>query len=155
ESTVLRGVSATEDGNLGAIWGAKEIRIKAITAYADSTSDKFDLDADFSPVPFITDTLAAPRVYKQFTQELHLSGEVPTLFGWGKGVSFVFGAYYFQSHFVTSDLFNIQDLGAAFAYELASQTDTRTNACLVKDPLRGDVTGCAATPGPFGTIGGV
>ena len=157
ENTVLRGISAIEDGNLGAIWGAKEVRIKAITGYADSTSYKFDLDADFSPVPFITDTLAEPRRYKQFSQELHVSGEVPSLLGWGKGVSFVFGGYFFQSSFRTSDLFNIEDLGAAFAYEVAAQSGSNVPACLIppppSDPAAGP-TPCLLTPGALGTIGG-
>ena len=124
EDAFSRGASLTVDDNLGALWGSKALRLTSITSAASIATPKFDLDADFSAVPFITDTMAVPRAFNQLSQEVHLSGEVPSLLGWGRGVTFVFGAYYYQSHFKTSDFFNIEDLGAAYAYETAAQCDS-------------------------------
>ncbi len=136
EEGVIRSLSVTFDQDLGHAWGANKLRLTSITAAASISNPRFDLDADFSAVPFISDSMVIPRTSRQFSEELHLSGEVPSLLGWGRGVTFVFGGYYFQSRFKTSDLFNIEDLGAAFAYEVAAQS------------------GAGGAPGPFGTIGG-
>ncbi len=92
----LSGLSSIVDGNLGALWGAKELRLTSITSSAKSVVYRRDLDADFSPVPFITDTLLQPSRSRQLSQEFHLRGEVPSLLGWGQGVSFVFGSFFFD-----------------------------------------------------------
>jgi outer membrane receptor protein involved in Fe transport len=148
EAGLIRGLNATVDSNLGSVWGVEALRLTSITAGAESILDRRDLDADFSPVPFITDTLVVPTRYRQFSQELRVAGEIPELFGWGHGLSFVIGGYYFDSTFKTSDLFKVEDLGAAFAYELAAQGSALD--ALAPGGLPGTIGGLLA--GPLGDI---
>jgi hypothetical protein len=71
--------------------------VTSVTAFAGSREKRDDLDADFSPIPFIVDQLVKPATYSQFSEELRLAGETPDLFGWGYGVSFVTGFFLFDS----------------------------------------------------------
>ncbi|MDB5969742.1 MAG: TonB-dependent receptor [Hydrocarboniphaga sp.] len=121
----LYGGHVTVDFDPGELWRMNKATVTSVTAYAGSTEHRDDLDADFSPIPFIVDQLVKPSRYQQISEELRLAGETPDLFGWGYGVSFVTGFFLFDSHYTTSDLFLVEDLGAAAAYEVAAQADAQ------------------------------
>ncbi|MGH8461204.1 MAG: TonB-dependent receptor [Stenotrophobium sp.] len=126
ERSLENGGNATVSHDMGGQWGIRELNLTSITGYADLRVDNRDLDADFSPVPFIRDTLIKPSPYQQFSEELRLSGSHPNLFGWGHKVNFLGGLYYFNSRFNTSDRFSVEDLGGAAAYVTAAQSDAGT-----------------------------
>jgi iron complex outermembrane receptor protein len=119
-TATIDGGAATLDYDFADVPGVDDLRLTSITAYARSNTQRLDLDADFSPVPFITDTLAEPKIYRQFSQELRVAGENDSLFGWGHGLSFVGGLYYARAVFHVSDVFAVEDLGGAAAYCLAA-----------------------------------
>ncbi len=120
ESAITRGGSLTFNGDLGHPGGMKSLAITSITGAAENIIGARDLDADFSPVPFIRDSLVQPEPERQFTQELRVSGLAPDAFGLGHDANFVTGLYYDNYTIGTSDNFQIEDLGAAAAYIAAA-----------------------------------
>lgn len=121
EAATLRGANLNFDVDLGHPWGMQRLHLVSITGAAENVITARDLDGDFSPVPFIRDTLAEPAPERQFSQELRVDGKAPSLFGWGYGFDFVAGLYYDNYTLKTSDLFQVEDLGAALAYVTAAQ----------------------------------
>ncbi|HUP91986.1 MAG TPA: TonB-dependent receptor plug domain-containing protein, partial [Solimonas sp.] len=138
EKGEIRSLSASFSSALPVL--GRSTRFAAIAGVAESRMVQRDLDADFSPVPFVHDVLREPARFRQQSLELRLSGEAPHLLGLGYGLSFVAGVYYYDATFRTSDLFEVEDLGAAFAYLTAAQTGG-------DDPVPG--------AGAFGRIGGL
>ena len=136
----IQGMSGTANYELG-----PDVSLTSITAYATSNTTRLDLDADFSPVPFIHDVLAEPKVYTQYSQELRLTGKLPALFGMGKTFSFVTGLYAARSTFRTSDIFAVEDLSAAAQYCSAT-----SGFCGQGSPLPPSSTGTAG--GNAGTL---
>ncbi|MGH8505561.1 MAG: TonB-dependent receptor [Stenotrophobium sp.] len=126
ESSLDNGLNATVSHDMDGTWGVRNLNLTSITGYARLRVDKRDLDADFTAVPFIRDTLIQPSPYQQFSEELRFSGDNPTLFGWGHEVHFIGGLYYANSQFDTSDRFLVEDLGGAAAYVLAAQSDANS-----------------------------
>jgi outer membrane receptor protein involved in Fe transport len=126
QNATSRGASLTFDGDLGHPLGMKSLKITSITGSAENVMGARDLDADFSPVPFIRDSLAGPEPERQFTQELRLAGVSPNAFGLGHDVSFVTGLYYDNYTLRTSDDFQVEDLGGAAGYYLAAGCDAGT-----------------------------
>jgi outer membrane receptor protein involved in Fe transport len=120
ETAVARGVSLTFDGDLGPPGHMESLKITSITGAAENIIGARDLDGDFSPVPFIRDSLVQPEAERQFTQELRVSGLAPDAFGLGHQVNFVAGLYYDNYTLNTSDNLQIEDLGAAAAYIAAA-----------------------------------
>lgn len=127
ETSVNDGVSATLNHDISGFWGVQNLNMTAISAYARLRVDARDLDADFSPIPFIRDTLLKPSPYEQISQELRFTGSDDSLFGWGGPIDFIAGLYYFDARFNTSDRFEVQSLGNAAAYVLAAQSDANPN----------------------------
>ncbi len=121
ETSIVRGGSLTFDGDLGAPLGLTSLKITSITGFAENVITARDLDADFSPIPFIRDSLVDPQPERQFTQELRVNGAASDLFGLGGEMNFVTGVYYDNYTLKTSDNFQIEDLGAAAAYLLAAK----------------------------------
>jgi len=121
ESAIARGVNLTFEGDLGAPLGLDSLKITSISGYAEDIIGARDLDGDFSPIPFIRDSLVYPQTQRQLTQELRIAGESRDLFGLGGKMNFVTGVYYDNYTLKTSDDFEIENLGAAFSYLLASQ----------------------------------
>jgi iron complex outermembrane receptor protein len=121
----LYGAHVTVDFDPGELWRMNKATVTSVTAFAGSREKRDDLDADFSPIPFIVDQLVKPATYSQFSEELRLAGETPDLFGWGYGVNFVTGFFLFDSSYKTSDLFLVEDLGAAAAYFVAAEADAQ------------------------------
>ncbi|MDR3415204.1 MAG: TonB-dependent receptor [Nevskia sp.] len=139
EDATTRGASVTFEGDLGHPLGMKSLKITSITGAAENIIGARDIDADFSSVPFIRDSLVQPEPERQFTQELRLSGTGRDLFGLGHDASFVAGFYYDNYTLKTSDNFEIEDLGAAAGYILAANCDFPTvrscNAAAVADAI--------------------
>lgn len=131
ESGIISGANLTVAHDMSGTLDIHNLQLTSITAYGEQYTKARDLDADFTPVRFIRDSLIQPSPYRQFSQELRFSGNNPTLFGWGEGFSFVTGLYYFNSTLKTSDKFEIQDLSEAAAYEAAANGDN------IPAPIRG------------------
>ncbi|MBX6421104.1 MAG: TonB-dependent receptor [Nevskia sp.] len=149
EAATTRGGWLAFNGDLGHPGGMSSLKITSITGVAENLIGARDLDADFSPVPFIRDSLVTPETERQFTQELRVSGAGPDLFGLGHKASFVAGLYYDNYTLSTSDDFMIEDLGAAAAYLLAAQAPGFCNS----HPLLCGPGGIIP-PGNLGTIAG-
>lgn len=125
--------------------------IVSITGWAQAKTLNRDFDADFTAAPFLSDTLAKPSLYRQFTQELRIAAHAPDLFGWGHGVTFVTGLYFFDSRFDTSDIFAVEDLGAAFSYITAANAGS-----LARGLPPGTIGGLAGSLGaPLSTVLGL
>jgi outer membrane receptor protein involved in Fe transport len=118
ERATARGLWVTFNGDLGHPGGMKSLKITSTSSLAENIIGARDLDGDFSPIPFIRDSLVEPEAERQFTQELRVSGIAPDAFGLGHEANFVAGLYYDNYTLGTSDNFQLQDLGATAAYVL-------------------------------------
>ena len=124
ENASTRGASLTFEGDLGHPGGLKSLKITSIGSAAENLIGSRDLDGDFSPVPFIKDSLAETEPERQLTQELRVSGVGDSLFGLGHETNFVAGLYYDNYTLKTSDKFMVEDLGATLKYVLAAGCDS-------------------------------
>lgn len=123
ETGLIRGANFTAEHSFGKVLGLDDFRFITTTSFGEQLIQARDLDADFTAVPFIRDTLLEESPYQQISEEFRFSGYGPDLFGFGKGFSFVGGFFFYQSSYNTSDYFFIEDLGAAAQYETAVQAD--------------------------------
>lgn len=135
ENATTHGGYITFDGDLGHPNGMKSLHLVSTTSYASNIIGARDIDADFSPVPFIHDGLAEPEPERQFTQELRVTATAPDVFGFGHDATFVAGLYYDNYTLRTSDLFQIENLGAAANYILAADCDQNGVSSSVCAPL--------------------
>ena len=124
QNASTRGASVTFEGDLGNPGGMKSLKLTSITSVAENLIGSRDLDGDFSPVPFIKDSLAQTEPERQFTQELRVTGVGQNFFGLGHEANFVAGLYYDNYTLKTSDDFSVEDLGATFNYVLAAGCDS-------------------------------
>ena len=124
ETGLIRGLNFTADHDFGKVLGLNDFHFITITSFGEQLVQARDLDADFTAAPFIRDTLIDQSPYQQISEEFRFTGTAPDLFGFGKGISFISGFFFYQSKYSTSDYFLIQDLGAAAAYEIAVQADS-------------------------------
>ncbi len=139
EQANLSSLSTTLEYHVPTFLQLVDPTLVSITGWAQSRTLNRDFDADFTAVPFLTDTLAKPSVFRQISEELRIAAHAPDLFGWGHGVTFVTGLYFYDSRFDTSDIFAVQDLGAAFSYITAASAGG---------------AGAGLPPGTIGGIGG-
>ena len=123
---LIRGANFTAEHDFGKVLGLSEFHFVTTSAYGEQLTQARDLDADFTAVPFIRDTLLEPSPYRQISEEFRFTGAAPDVFGFGKGFTFITGFFFYQSTYNTSDYFFIEDLGAAAAYEAAVQADNQT-----------------------------
>jgi iron complex outermembrane recepter protein len=137
QNASTRGASITFEGDLGHPNGMKSLKLISISSAADNVIGSRDIDADFSPVPFIHDGLYAPEPEIQVTQELRVTGVSPDFFGFGHQASFVAGLYYDNYSLDTSDNFQIEDLGATLKYIIAADCDQHNIAVSACTPLAG------------------
>ena len=119
---IIRGASASLETDLGGVFGIQQLAMTLVGGYAEAKTPRADLDADFSAVPFIHDVVAIPKLYRQLSQEIRFNGQHPDVFGFGHGINFVSGLYFSTAEFQTSDIFVVEDLGAAYNYCSASAT---------------------------------
>lgn len=137
QNASTRGASITFEGDLGHPGGMKSLKLISISSVADNVIGSRDIDADFSPVPFIHDGLYAPEPERQVTQELRVTGESPDFFGFGHKASFVAGLYYDNYSLNTSDNFQVEDLGATLKYVIAADCDEHNISVALCTPLAG------------------
>lgn len=137
QNASTRGASITFEGDLGHPGGMKSLKLISISSIADNVIGSRDIDADFSPVPFIHDGLYAPEPERQVTQELRVTGESPDFFGFGHKASFVAGLYYDNYSLNTSDNFQVEDLGATLKYVIAADCDEHNISVALCTPLAG------------------
>jgi len=135
ESATTHGGYVTFDGDLGHPAGMKSLHLVSTTSLAQNVIGARDIDADFSPIPFIHDGLSEPEPERQFTQELRVTATAPDVFGFGHDATFVAGLYYDNYTLRTSDLFQLENLGAAANYILAGDCDQNNVPASVCAPL--------------------
>ena len=143
ESATTHGGYVTFDGDLGHPGGMKSLHLVSTTSLAQNVIGARDIDADFTPIPFIHDGLAEPEPERQFTQELRVTAIAPDVFGFGHDATFVAGAYYDNYTLRTSDLFQVKDLGATAKYVFVA------DFC---DPQKLDVDTCMALANTAGLV---
>lgn len=117
----LDGVSASFNHELDGLLDVDRLALTTVFGWARSRIGERDIDADFSPLPVIRNSLVDPSTYAQRSYEIRLNGHEDAPFGWGHGIDFVLGGYYFGSTLRANDLFKLEDLGAALAYVSAAQ----------------------------------
>jgi iron complex outermembrane recepter protein len=124
ENAMLDGVSSTVEVPLPDWGGIHNFRLTSISAWARSKAKDRNIDADFTPIPFISDKLGAPSIYQQLSQEFRFSGSGRDLFGYGHGINFIAGVYLLRSTYSASDIFSLESLSGAAAYCTAGETGT-------------------------------
>ncbi len=137
EESRFDGASLSVDYRVPELLDLSDAIVTSISAWGGSKLDRKDIDADFTAIPFIHDSLVEPSRFHQYSQELQLSAKADDLFGWGHGVSFVTGLYVYDARFQTSDRFQVEDLDAALCYVLATQADQGTPLPTCAGPLGG------------------
>lgn len=140
------GVHATLDIDIADLTEMDELRVTSVSAWARQNTLSRDLDADFTGAPVIRDSLVGASPFTQRSQELRIAGRNADLFGWGHGVDFVAGLYWYESSLRANDLFELEDLGAALGYLLAAQAGQQGGSA-------GGLGGLAVRLGtPLGTL---
>lgn len=142
--THFEGANATVSYALDGLGGIDQWSLTSVTAWARQVLESRDIDADFSPVPVIRDTLSRPAPFSQYSQELRIGGHDDNILGFGSGLNFIIGAYYYDSTFKANDLFQLEDLGAALAYLTAAQAGKPDGNALLR--IGGVPLGTAAYP---------
>ncbi len=107
--------------------GMSNLKVTAISAFAESLAKQRNIDADFTPIPFISDKLIEPSRYRQVSEEIRFTGSGKDLFGYGHGITFIGGVYLARSSYGASDLFALEDLAGALAYCSASRPEGPPN----------------------------
>ena len=120
-ATRFVGANATVDYPLDGLHGIDTLDFTAISAYARQVIEDRDIDADFSPIPFIRDTLIDPSPFRQLSQEFRFTGHDDNVLGFGHAIDFVIGGYWYESTLNANDVFRVEDLGAALSYVTAAQ----------------------------------
>lgn len=116
ERATIQSYALTMEMPLPDFGGIENFRVTSISAWAESLATRRDIDADFTPIPFITDRLVVPARYQQVSQEVRFTGSGRDFFGYGHGIHFIAGIYLLRASYTASDLFSLEDLGGALAY---------------------------------------
>jgi len=127
EKAVVSSYAMTLEAPLPSFGMVDNFRVTAITAFAKSRADERNIDADFTPIPFISDRLAEPSVYQQVSEEIRFTGSGKDLFGYGHGINFIAGIYLSRASYSASDLFSLESLAGALAYCTASRPQGPAN----------------------------
>lgn len=127
EKAVISSYAVTLESPLPSFGNIDNFKVTAITAFAESEAIDRNIDADFTPIPFISDRLIEPSIYRQVSEEIRFSGSGKDLFGYGHGVNFIAGIYLSRASYGASDLFSLETLDGALAYCTASRADGLPN----------------------------
>ena len=127
EKSVISSYAMTLESPLPSWGNIDNFKVTAITAYAESEATARNIDADFTPIPFISDRLIEPSIYRQVSEEIRFSGSGKDLFGYGHGVNFIAGIYLSRASYGASDLFSLEKLDGALAYCTASRAEGPPN----------------------------
>ncbi len=120
EQSTIQSYALTLESPLPSFGGISNFKVTAITAYAESKARQRNIDADFTAIPFISDSLIEPSIYRQVSEEIRFTGNGKDLFGYGHGISFIAGIYLSKASYGASDLFQLESLDGALAYCTAS-----------------------------------
>lgn len=121
EKAVVSSYAMTLESPLPSFGDIRNFKVTAITAFAESRADQRNIDADFTPIPFISDRLIEPSIYKQVSEEVRFTGSGKDLFGYGHGFNFIAGIYLNRASYGATDLFSLESLAGALAYCTASR----------------------------------
>lgn len=127
EQSTIESYALTLESPLPSFGGIHNFKVTAITAYAQSRARQRNIDADFTPIPFISDSLIEPSIYRQVSEEIRFTGNGKDLFGHGHGISFIAGIYISKASYGASDLFQLESLDGALAYCTASDQGGPSN----------------------------
>ncbi len=127
EKSRITSYSMTLEAPLPSFAGINNLKVTAITAFAESLATARNIDADFTPIPFISDRLVEPSRYRQVSEEIRFTGNGRDLFGYGHGITFIAGIYISRASYAASDLFALEDLSGALAYCTASRAQGPSN----------------------------
>lgn len=127
EKATVSSYAMTLEAPLPSFGGIRNLRVTAITAVAESLATQRNIDADFTPIPFISDQLIEPSRYKQVSQEIRFTGNGKDLFGYGHGINFIAGIYLSGATYGATDLFSLESLAGALAYCTASRQNGPPN----------------------------
>ncbi len=116
----FEGASANIDYDLADLLHVDDLTLTSITGFGSLTNERREFDADFSPVPFIRVSQLKPSPFRQWSQELRVAGKFDDVFGFGHGLSFVSGIYWYQATLSAADQFLLEDLGGAYSYITAA-----------------------------------
>ncbi|MGH8445230.1 MAG: TonB-dependent receptor, partial [Solimonas sp.] len=130
--TQFAGANVTVDYKLDGLFDINSLDLTSVSAWGRQVLKSRDIDGDFSPVPVIRDTLSKPAPFDQYSQEIRIAGHDDSVLGFGSGIDFVIGAYYYDSTFQANDLFQLEDLGAALAYLTAAQAGNPNGNALLR-----------------------
>ncbi|MEQ9479491.1 MAG: TonB-dependent receptor [Algiphilus sp.] len=120
---VMTGLNARNTIDFAPLLGGGRLFVTSITGAAESRLKQFSLDADFTPAAFLRRVQPATNPYRQFSQELRVSGRFDRLFGQHDALEYTGGIFYLRSTLSVVDRFQIDDLGAAAGYLLAANVD--------------------------------
>ncbi len=146
EKSEIQSYALTLETPLPNFGGLYNLRIAAITAWAQSLAKQRNIDADFTPIPFISDTLIEPSLYRQVSEEIRITGASKELFGYDDGISFIAGVYLARASYGASDLFALEDLAGAAAYCTASRPQGPSNCNQNIPPGLGGIGTTVALP---------
>ncbi|MES2883563.1 MAG: TonB-dependent receptor [Pseudomonadota bacterium] len=146
EKATVTSYAMTLESPLPSFGMLNNFRVTAITAYAESVADARNIDADFTPIPFISDQLIEPSVYRQVSEEIRFTGSGKDLFGYGHGVNFIAGIYLARASYGASDLFSLESLSGAAAYCTASRPEGPPNCNRNIPPGLGGIGTTVAMP---------
>ena len=124
ERAIIQSYALTVEAPLPGFGAIQNFRVTSISAWAQSKATRRDIDADFTPIPFITDRLVEPSVYQQTSQEVRFTGSGKDLFGYGHGITFIAGIYLLKADYSASDQFSLESLDGALAYCTAAPPGT-------------------------------
>lgn len=127
EKAVISSYAMTLEAPLPSFGDINNFKVTAITAFAKSLATQRNIDADFSPIPFISDQLIEPSVYKQVSEEIRFTGSGDSVLGYGHGINFIAGVYLSRASYGASDLFSLESLAGAAAYCTASRPGGPSN----------------------------
>lgn len=127
EKSVISSYAMTLESPLPSFGNIDNFKVTAISAFAESKAVDRNIDADFTPIPFISDRLIEPSIYRQVSEEIRFSGSGKDLFGYGHGVNFIAGIYLSRASYGASDLFSLETLDGALAYCSASRAEGPPN----------------------------
>jgi len=137
---VMTGLTARNTFDFAPMLGGGRLFVTSITGAAESRLKQSSLDADFTPAAFLRRVQPASNPYRQFSQELRVSGRFDHLFGADDALEYTGGVFYFRSTLTALDRFEIEDLGAAAGFLLAANANN---------------TPALLPGGAFGNLGGI
>lgn len=97
--------------------------ITSVTGAAEARQKQRSLDADFTPAPFLRRSFPRDSPFRQFSQELRVSGRLPAVLAEADSLEYTLGLYYLRSDLVAADRFQVLDEGTAAGFLIAASAN--------------------------------